>query len=53
MWGSKGWKSVAVGDEVLDTDEFGFVELEELDGAEYGASFVWYLNLGPCSCVLG
>lgn len=36
LWGSKGWKRVNVADALLDTDEDGFVELEQLDGAYMG-----------------
>ncbi|KAL6771203.1 hypothetical protein ACKKBF_B34340 [Auxenochlorella protothecoides x Auxenochlorella symbiontica] len=39
LWGSKGWKRVNVADALLDTDEDGFVELEQLDGAYMGKIF--------------
>lgn len=31
-----GWTKVDVGDDLLNSDEFGFVELEQLDASELG-----------------
>ena len=31
-----GWTKVEVGDDLLNSDEFGFVELEQLDASELG-----------------